>query len=366
MSDVQIIDLVWIDPAARGLANSGAANVTNLLADADLSYVLVNADSDFIPILAAVDSAKVRVVAIPRPARLLWREFHVLRLAAGAVLFGHRVYYTSWLPRLCACVLLLPIACRLVVHDLNSFRPRIYDAKFRRPSLLSRLHQWLSIKRATVVQCFARSVARQLKLLRADGATVISQTVTVVRPAEIQKRPGSAVIFLDERDCKGTWVLDRFWCSGKAFQLTVIGKIDPLHETRLRARGIAVRSVRPSEAEKCQLLADAEFLIFCSKYEGFGLPVREAAAFGTPSLIARRAALLDVPPALSLSIDAFGDRVDLAEVARRAAVIDPGALKRWAEGFLGPVSTAWSPQSAGRAAPRRATASRSRLSQRGA
>jgi glycosyltransferase involved in cell wall biosynthesis len=241
--------------------------------------------------------------------------------------------------------LLLPIKCRLFVHDLNIFRARIHDRRFQQPSWLSRFHQYLSIKRATVVQCFARSVARQLKLLRRDTIAIVGQTVRIVPPARSEKRGRSAVIFLDNRDYKGTWALDRLYSSKIGFQLTVIGKIDETHEKRLTSRGLAVRSLRPSDKDKFLLITEADFVIFASKFEGFGLPPREAAAVGTPSLIARRAALLDIPAPLSLSIERCGSRIDLDAIARLAAQIDRGALKQWAAEFIGPVSTSWLPPS---------------------
>ena len=121
----------------------------------------------------------------------------------------------------------------------------------------------------------------------------------------------------------------------------MIGKIDAANEALLKSRGIAVRALRPTNKEKFRLLAECDYVIFASKYEGYGLPPREAAAVGTPSLIARRAALLDIPAPLSLSIDALGDRIDLAEIPRLAAQINRGALRQWAAQFLGSVSTSW-------------------------
>jgi glycosyltransferase involved in cell wall biosynthesis len=340
--DTQIVDLVWIDPAAIGLATGAAANIKNLLADAQTNYVLLRAESNFPEILADQNSGRVHLVRIGGTGRLLKRELWVVWLVAQAMLGGRSAFYTSWLPRLCFSVLLLPIKCRLFVHDLNIFRGRIHDGKFRQPSWLSRLHQYLSIKRATVVQCFARSVARQLKLLRRDKIAVVGQTVRIVPPDRSEKRGGSAVIFLDDRDYKGTWALDRFYTSKIGFQLTVIGKINELQEKRLTSRGLAVRSLRPSDKDKFLLIAEADFVIFASKYEGFGLPPREAAAAGTPSLIARRAALLDIPAPLSLSIERCGSRIDLDDVAKLATRIDRVALKQWAAEFIGPVSTSWS------------------------
>jgi hypothetical protein len=339
-TDIQIVDLVWIDPAAFGLATSAESNIKNLIADAGRNVVLVRARSNFAQILADRDDDNVQLIAIDGPALLIKREAWVLWLTLHAKLRRRHIFYTSWLPRICLAVLLLPIKCRVFIHDLNIFRPRAHDAKFPQPSFPSRLHQYLSIKRATLVQSFARSVARQLKLLRGDKITIGDQTVRIIAPGSTDKR-GGAVIFLDDRSYKGSWALNRFYSSRKGFSLTVIGKIDAENESLLKSRGIAVRALRPTNKEKFKLLAESDYVIFASKYEGYGLPPREAAAVGTPSLIARRAALLDIPARLSLSVEALGDRIDLAEIPELAARIDRGALRQWAAAFLGPVSTSW-------------------------
>jgi hypothetical protein len=339
-TDLQIVDLVWIDPAAFGISTSAESNIKNLLADAGTNVVLVRAESNFAEILGGLKGDNVRVIALSEPARLLKREAWMLWLVLQGKLQRRHVFYTSWMARFCLVVLLLPIKCRLFAHDLNSYRARVHDANYPQPSFLSRLHQMLSIKRANVVQCFARSVARQLKLLRRDTITVGDQTVGVMAPFAAEKRVG-AVIFLDDRGYKGSWALDRFYSSQHGFSLTVIGKIDAANKALLESRGFAVRALRPTNKEKFKLLAESDYVIFASKYEGYGLPPREAAAVGTPALIARRAALLDIPAPLSLSIDALGDRIDLAQLSNLAAQIDRGALRQWASAFLGPVSTSW-------------------------
>jgi glycosyltransferase involved in cell wall biosynthesis len=340
-TDIQIVDLLWINPAALGLAAGAEANIKNLLADSGTNVVLIRAESNFATTLADQDPDRVRVIAIGEPGRRIKREAWVLWLTLRAKLQRRHIFYTSWVPRLCASVLVLPVKCRVFVHDLNIWRARIYDARFRQPSFPSRLHQYLSIKRANVVQCFARSVGRQLGLLRREPIPVGGQTVRILQPAPARRPGHGAVIFLDDRSYKGTWLLGRLYSSTAGFQLTVIGKIDPANEALLKSRGVAVRALRPSNKDKFNLLNEADYVIFASKYEGFGLPPREAAAVGTPSLIARRAALLDIPASLSLSVGRFGDRIDLTEVSTLAAQIDGGALKQWAAEYLGPVSTCW-------------------------
>src|ERR1700692_2377901 len=147
-TDIQIVDLIWIDPAAMGLTAGAEANVKNLLADSGTNVVLIRAGSSFAETLADQDPDKVRVVAIGATLRRVKREAWVLWLIFGAKLQRRHIFYTSWVPRLCLSALFLPIKCRAFVHDLNIYRKRIYDAQFVQPRFLSRLHQYFSIKRA--------------------------------------------------------------------------------------------------------------------------------------------------------------------------------------------------------------------------
>lgn len=49
-------------------------------------------------------------------------------------------------------------------------------------------------------------------------------------------------------------------------------------------------------------------LLFPSSYEGFGMPVAEALACGTPAVISNRGSLPEVAPSLLQGVDAFDDR----------------------------------------------------------
>jgi glycosyltransferase involved in cell wall biosynthesis len=71
-----------------------------------------------------------------------------------------------------------------------------------------------------------------------------------------------------------------------------------------------IRPGRVSEADRDGLVAGAEALVFPSEYEGFGAPVLEAMALGTPVICSDRAAL--------------------PEVAGDAALVRPLELDAWA------------------------------------
>jgi alpha-1,3-rhamnosyl/mannosyltransferase len=55
-----------------------------------------------------------------------------------------------------------------------------------------------------------------------------------------------------------------------------------------------IRPGRVPEADRDGLIAGAEALVFPSQYEGFGAPVLEAMALGTPVICSDRAALPEV------------------------------------------------------------------------
>lgn len=88
----------------------------------------------------------------------------------------------------------------------------------------------------------------------------------------------------------------------------------------LRRRGADVRGYVP-QAELVRLYQRAACLVFPSRYEGFGLPVVEAMACGTPVVAAPEPALQEVAGDAAVFTDelAAGIRLALAERARLSA-----------------------------------------------
>jgi glycosyltransferase involved in cell wall biosynthesis len=84
--------------------------------------------------------------------------------------------------------------------------------------------------------------------------------------------------------------------------------------TGLELGSRVIRPGRVSAADRDGLLAAADALVFPSQYEGFGAPVIEAMALGTPVICSDRAAL--------------------PEVAGGAAIVRPLELDAW-KGALG-------------------------------
>jgi glycosyltransferase involved in cell wall biosynthesis len=86
-----------------------------------------------------------------------------------------------------------------------------------------------------------------------------------------------------------------------------------------RLDGRVIRPGRVPDSDRDGLVAAAEALVFPSEYEGFGAPVLEAMALGTPVVCSDRAALPEVVGdaglVLPLTVDAWADA--LMTVSRR-------------------------------------------------
>lgn len=92
------------------------------------------------------------------------------------------------------------------------------------------------------------------------------------------------------------------------------GAADDAVSTAIATRGVGeriVRTGRVTAADRDGLIALADALVFPSEYEGFGAPVLEAMALGTPVLCS--------------------DRGALPEVAGDAAVVRPPTVDDWAD-----------------------------------
>ncbi len=115
------------------------------------------------------------------------------------------------------------------------------------------------------------------------------------------------------------------------------GSADGEVAARIERLGLGQRVVRPgrvSDADRDGLIALAEALVFPSEYEGFGAPVVEAMALGTPVVCSDQPALAEVVGdaglVLPLEIDAWADALDRVASDRRALV---SAGRRRAERF---------------------------------
>jgi len=91
------------------------------------------------------------------------------------------------------------------------------------------------------------------------------------------------------------------------------------------ARRRVVRTGYVSEGDKVALLSGAEALVYPSLYEGFGLPVLEAMACGTPVVTSDRSSLPEVAGGGALFVDP-GDPGAIAAAVER--VLSDGQLRK--------------------------------------
>jgi glycosyltransferase involved in cell wall biosynthesis len=99
---------------------------------------------------------------------------------------------------------------------------------------------------------------------------------------------------------------------------------------RLGLEGRVVRPGRVPDAHRDGLVSAADALVFPSEYEGFGAPVAEAMALGTPVICADQPALAEVVGdaglVLPLEMDAWADALDV--VAARSSEMSAAGRRR--------------------------------------
>jgi glycosyltransferase involved in cell wall biosynthesis len=107
-----------------------------------------------------------------------------------------------------------------------------------------------------------------------------------------------------------------------ALVLVGAGPFEPVGEDFVRVTGYV------SEADLHALYHEAEAFVYPSSYEGFGLPVLEAMAAGTPVLTARNSSLVEVAGDAAVFVDE--PRLDALEEALTGLLTDAGLRERLA------------------------------------
>lgn len=121
-------------------------------------------------------------------------------------------------------------------------------------------------------------------------------------------------------------VQEQFWAA-RGIRLVLIGgegSAEGSLQSRLSASRVADtvhRLGRVSEPDRNGLIKAASALVFPSQYEGFGAPVIEAMALGTPVIVSDRACLAEVAGeaglVVPLDVDAWGTSLDLVDARRQ-------------------------------------------------
>jgi glycosyltransferase involved in cell wall biosynthesis len=203
----------------------------------------------------------------------------------------------------------------LTVHDL-SFE--------RRPELMGRLD------RAIFRTLVPRSVARAQRVLAVSERTKrdlvelygVDPAKVVVTPNGVEPRfapgdgDGGFALYVGAIQARKDPLAALAAAQAVGVPLVVAGpEKEPALADELRRRGADVRGYVGDE-ELAELYRRAVALVFPSRYEGFGLPVLEALASGTPVVASDDAAVREVAGDAAL----YGD---LAEALRRAIAERP-------------------------------------------
>jgi glycosyltransferase involved in cell wall biosynthesis len=298
--------LVVVDADVLGRQRTGDETyVENLLgrlpdlAGAELRFAALTRRPDLVP--RGVEP--VHVPARVQEARMLWTVSRALRrLGAGLAHFQHA------LPLSCPCPAVV------TVHDLSFERD---------PSVMGFLDR-LTFR--AVVPRAARRAARVLAVSERTKQDLVE--LYTIDPARIVVTPHGVDPVFSPGEARGDSYLLLVGAVQRrknplaaaeaaaelGMRLVVVGPSrDAGLVHALERRGVDVRGYVTKE-ELADLYRGAAALVLPSRYEGFGLPVIEAMASGTPVVAAPDAALREIAGEAAV----FAEPADLAAGVRRA------------------------------------------------
>lgn len=273
---------------------------------------------------------ELEIAAVVRDASLLPAGITPLVLPARS----QEVRMAWSLPRLLARV---RPALAHFVHSLPLRVPSpavvtVQDLSFERePSLMSRTDRLVfrtvvprAVRRAARVLAISERTKRDLVELYGVPAEKVVVTPLGVDPLFRPSGDGAHgyALFVGAIQARKDPLAALDAARSAGLPLVAVGpEKDSALADELRRRGADVRGYVPKE-ELAMLYANAACLILPSRYEGFGLPVVEAMASGTPVVAAPDAALREVAGDAAL----FAERGELGEAVRRAV----DERERWA------------------------------------
>lgn len=219
----------------------------------------------------------------------------------------------------------------VTIHDMI---PELFPGSRRRLDFMTMKHAY--VQQADHVICVSESTRRDLQTIYPDIETPVSVVYSGVgeefKPdvAPVPGLPGQYILHVGARlGYKDSPTLIRgFARLASEFPhlfLVLVGG-GPLYKQEfhlVREFGVAERVLQVSlpDADMPHVYANAQAFIFPSRYEGFGLPVLEAMASGTPAILCDSSALPEVGGDAATYFR-MGDPEDLAR-ATREVLIDP-------------------------------------------
>ena len=318
-------DLVVLDADVLGRQRTGDETYVEQLLRAlpavadDLRLAAVTRRPDLVP--EGVEP--IHLPARVQELRMAWRLPRLLRRARPAV-----AHFIHSLPLAC------PVPAVVTIQDLSWERD---------PSVMGRFDRWTF---KLVVPRAARRAAKVLAISERTRHDVVE--LYRIPPRKVVVTPlGPDPVFRPAADGHDSFLLfvgaieprkdplaavDAAAALGR--RLVVVGPTkDEALASELRRRGADVRGYVPKQ-ELARLYQRAAALVFPSRYEGFGLPLVEAMASGTPVVATPDAALREVAgDAAVLTRDlAAGLRRALAERERLArASLERARAFSWEE-----------------------------------
>jgi glycosyltransferase involved in cell wall biosynthesis len=322
--------VIAIDADVLGRRRTGDETyVSNLLRElgrqaGDLRLVAFTRHPELVP--AGVEA--VHLPARSQELRMAWGVPRLLRRLRPALAhFQHA----------------LPLACRcpavVTIHDVSFAR----DASVmgRADRLTFKLMVPRAARKARRVLTVSQRTKRDLIELYGIPEERIVVTPNGVDPAFSPDNvrvvsPGGYLLYVGAIQSRKDPLAAMDAADAAGLPLVVVGpEKEPELAAELRRRGADLRGYLPSE-ELADVYRRASALVFPSRYEGFGLPLVEAMASGTPVVAADEPALREVAgdAALFAQRDGLGAAVTRALAERdrlRVAGLERAKLYSWAE-----------------------------------